>query len=442
MSARIDPETSSLSQVFAAAARALSGAAAVEGPAGRLLAQLDYLDGRTDEAPHRAALLRAAAGFVRVFTLRAEDAPGLFVVGAEVDPAGAGVRDAAPASVSGTGVTFRQAFESCTGEGIEYVSQFATADDAIEPMTAADALTGASPAVADLWLRLLPWRRRPEVGLTDWTIVADLADGASVRLPADICFRRPAEARDIDPPWPLSSGCGAATDHLLATLHGLFELIERDAVALWWRGGRRARLAPTGVGSETLSQVRAGATGRRTWLLDITNDTRVPTLVAASCDDSGFGLCCGFAARATAAEAADAAVREMAQMELAYRVAATKRATRGEAALNATDRRHIARFTSINVAETPALHPIAPPLPACDLPADDPLALLAALREMLHRVGVAPCALNLTRAAFGVPAVRVLCPGLETGLEAPPGSRLRAACEQSGTDPTNVASLI
>lgn len=226
------------------------------------------------------------------------------------------------ASVSGTGLTFRQAFESCVGEGVEYLSQFATDEDAIEQCTADEALVGASPGPRVLWEHLLPWRRDRSALLTAWTIAADLADGQPVRLPADICFRRPAEERDIDPPWPVSTGCGAGPDHLTATLHGLLELVERDAVALWWRGGRRARLLPGDAGASALARLRGGDTQRRTWFFDVTCDSRVPVVVAASCNDDGFGLCCGFAARTTLAGAAGAAAREMAQMELAYRITA------------------------------------------------------------------------------------------------------------------------
>jgi ribosomal protein S12 methylthiotransferase accessory factor len=262
-----------------------------------------------------------------------------------------------------------------------------------------------------------------------------------VRLPADICFRRPAEERDIDPPWPLSTGCGAGPDHLTATLHGLLELIERDAVALWWRGGRRARLPPGDAGAAVLARLRGGETRRRTWFLDITNDSGVPVVVAASCNDDGFGLCCGFAARTTLAGAADAAVREMAQMELAYRITAVKRSVRGEAALNAVDQSHLRRFTAVNVARTPALQPLAPPSPPCDLPATDALAALAEVRMRLDAAGLAPCALNLTRAAFGIPVVRVVCPGLEQGMTSPPGPRLRAVAQLSDVDPTEAMPL-
>jgi ribosomal protein S12 methylthiotransferase accessory factor len=438
---RSDPEMLPLAELFRAAAAMLINGVAAEGPPRDLLARLDYFDDATEQAPHRAAMLHAASHFNRIFTLEPTDAPGLIALGAEVDPACMGAHGATLASVSGTGLTFRQAFESCVGEGVEHLSQYPTGEDAIQHLEAEEALAGASPALRGVWELLQAYRRDHSVSITAWTNAADLAEGHPVRLPVDICLRRPPEERDIDPPWPLSTGCGAGPDHLTAVLHGLLELIERDAVALWWRGGRRARVVTGDAGASVLARLRGGNSQRRTWFLDVTTDIGVPVVVAASCDHDGFGLCCGHAAGTTLANAAAAAVREMAQMELAYRLSATKRAVRGEAALNEVDRQHLRRFTAVNVALTPALHPLAPPLPPCDLEADDPLAVLAEVRKRLGVAGLAPCALNLTRAMFGIPAVRAVCPGLEPGMTSPPGPRLRAAAQLSGVDPTDAMAL-
>ena len=440
MTALTDPDAMPLADLLRTAAAMVAGAAATQGAPRAFLAQLEYLDGAADQAAHRAALLRAAASFVRLFTLAAPDAPGLAVLGAEVDPATMGARDVPLTGVAGTGVTFRQAFESCVGEGVEHLSQHATAGHAIEVMPDADALAAAPHALREIWDRLRPFRRDATRDAA-WLSAADLADGAPVRVPADLCLRRPAAARDLDPPWPLSIGCAAGPDHLAATLHALLELVERDAVALWWRGGHRARLLPADCAAAALAPLRGGATARRTWFLDITSDIAVPTVVAASCDDGGFGLCCGHAARPTLAAAAAAAAREMAQMELAVHLVASKRAVRGEAALNQADRDHLRRVTTIDVARVPALHPLAPPLPPRDLPAPDGRSVLAALRQRLGAVGLAPCALDLTCAAFAIPVVRVLCPGLELGLAAPPGPRLLRLAERSGIDPADVPPL-
>ena len=136
------------------------------------------------------------------------------------------------------------------GEGAEYLSGFATPDDALVSLPPAEALADASPALRALWERVQVYRRDPEAERVDWVVAANMADGTPAYLPADLCLRRPAAVRDLDPPWPLSTGCGAGTDALGATLHGLLELIERDAVALWLRGGMRGRAVPPGPGGD------------------------------------------------------------------------------------------------------------------------------------------------------------------------------------------------
>lgn len=407
----------------------------------RLLGGLDYLDDDAAAAPHRCALLRMASQFVRVFTLRAESAPGLVAMGAEVNPACLGITDAPTAGVSGTGLTLRQAFEACVGEGVEYLSQFVWPRDAFDRAVDAPVLAEAPDDVVRLWHRLRPHRRPAANEAAAWTQAADMSDGRPVLLPADVCYRRAPESRDFDVPWPLGTGCGAGPDLESATLHGLLEVIERDAVALWWRGGMRGRLAECGTGAAMLARLRGGKASRRTWLLDITSDISVPVAVAASCNDDGYGLCVGFACRPAIASAADAALRELAQMELAHQIARAKQAGRGEAALNDTDRLHLNRYMAISAADSPALQPMPPPPPPCDLPETDILGQIRAVRERLAAAGVNAYAVNLSRPDIGVPATRVVCPDLETGLAGPPGRRLAEAAARNGVDPATAPRL-
>ncbi len=402
-----------------------------------LIARLAYDDGRSEAAPHRAAMLRAAGEFSSIFSVPSPDAPGLTVLGALADDRTA---------VSGAGASFRDAFEACVGEGIEALSRRAQPAQQVVRMAIEEALADAAPALREVWEGLRPFCRDPTTREIDWLRAADLSDGSGVWVPADLCLRRPLHARQIDLPWPLSTGCAAAPDRASATLAGLLELVERDAVALWWRGGRRARLlAPDatahGQAAALLGRLRGGAAGRRTWLLDITSDLAVPVMAAVSCDAAGLGVCCGMAARPTLAAAACRAVVELCQMEAAVRLAQAKLAARGEGALSEIDRRHLRRFSDIRVSDCAALHPLAPPAPSCDLPAAHPVAALGAVRARLAAVGLAPCAMDLTRDAFAIPVVRVICPGLQPDPSAPPTPRLREAIAAAGGAPPACADI-
>ncbi len=424
-------------QTFLAAAGILAHGGPGDAAAVGLLAQLGYDDGRAEAVSHRIAMLRAAASFQRIFSVASPDAPGLTVLGATADD---------ETAVSGAGTTFQEAFEACAGEGVEALSRSVRPGQQVARLAIDAALADAAPDWRRMWEELAPYRRHPAAREGDWVRAVDLSDGRGVWVPADLCLRRPSPARQIDPPWPLSTGCAAAPDRASATLAGLLELIERDAVALWWRGGRRARLLAPNAAAQLaaaalLGRLRGDAAGRHTWLLDITSDLAVPAIAAVACDPDGLGVCCGMAARPTLAAAASRAVVELCQMEAAVRLAQAKQEAGGEAALTATDRRHLCRFTRLRVADCAALHPRAPPAPPCDIAAARPVGALGAVRARLATAGLAPCAVDLTDDTFAIPVVRVMCPGLQPDPSAPPTARLRAAIAAAGDAPAAWADV-
>jgi ribosomal protein S12 methylthiotransferase accessory factor len=410
-----------------AAARALTGCAPPDAEAAELLQRLGYDDGAEAKAPHRAVLLRIADSLADFAELRSPDAPGLTVLAATLSDG---------TSVAGAGPTFAAAFESCVGEAVETLSQIPRAQGDIVRMPPAEALADSTQS-ARAWEDLQPYRRDRARADADWVCAADLADGRLLWMPADLCVRRPDEMREADPPWPLSTGCAAAEDRATAALHALLELIERDAAALWWRAGRRAHLLAPDSDAQAragalLAQLRGAATGRRSWLLDITSDLAVPTVAAVSCRADGRGFCCGLAARLTLADAACRAVIELAQMELGLHLAEAARETRGETALDAAQRRHLRRGERLAADEIPALHPLAPPRAPCDIAAPGAVAALGAIRARLAAHDLFPCAIDLTREAFQIPVVRVICPGLQPDPSAPATSRLREAMAAAG----------
>jgi ribosomal protein S12 methylthiotransferase accessory factor len=388
-----------------------------------LLMALDYSQRDPPSVnQHRARLLQAAAGFTRLFQLRSPDAPGLTFFGAEVDPGGidpGGIgQPRLPAS--GVGLSFRSAFEGCIGEGVEHLSQFECASDSLPQLTQtiSDKLQTPPPPI-------------------DWITARRLSDQSATLFPADICLRR-GSGQTQTPPWPLRIGGAAGTSFSNAVLHGLLELIERDAAALWWRGGRRGCLIP--LDSETTNRALAffaaarGDTQRRqSWLLDITTDLGVPTVAAISVDQAGQDFACGLAARLSLPQAATAAIHEMCQMELAHRVVAAKRRESGDAALNTHDRAHLRRASELNLRDCQLLHPL-PPQPGhrLEITTTDHDAALHQLVDHLLHLGIETFAIDLTRPAFGVPVARVLSPMLEKEPSHVIGDRLQAAIDSTG----------
>jgi ribosomal protein S12 methylthiotransferase accessory factor len=428
---------------FRAAAARLTSDSPPHGPdaeAEGLLRYLDYENSDPAEAPGRARLLLAAAKFRRLFHLPVPDAPGLVFFGGEADPNRLGLQDAGlpVGSLSGSGLTPRRAFESCVGEGIEYLSQFARATDVIARGTRGPPENVISRFTAEVLAAsgVDPGRA------IDWVPVRRMPEGSEAWFPADLCLRRSEARRDFIQPGKLSTGCAAGVTEDDAALRAVLELVERDAAALWWRGGRRGRAISSDseagrAASALFQQVRQGSQSRRSWLLDITTDLDIPAIAAISAREDGFGFAFGLAARMRPAEAAQAAIFEMCQGELAHHVVAAKQ----RELLNESDRRRMEHGTLIDTRHCPLLQPEGD----CRLvPRGDATDAAADLRDVLARLaeaGIEAFQLDLTRPEFQVPVVRVVAPGLQGEPSTIVGERLARAMDDTGGGAIHTSGL-
>jgi ribosomal protein S12 methylthiotransferase accessory factor len=444
----------SMRELFARAASLLLGNAldgASDHEARGVLQALEYeadSTGRIDpKTTDRAHLLLAASRFARVFELAAPDAPGLISFGAQFDPALAdSLHGGSPiVGVSGVGLTLQDAFQGCIGEGIEYLSQLLTGEDLLHNPPADDWRGKLGPQALELVACLAERRIQPERALS-WYRATRPAHGGEVWLPADICLRRPPAQRDFAPPFPLSIGSAAGPSRDAAALHGLLELIERDAASLWWRGGRLPRSIPVQhdaavMAEELLQKLRYGAAApRKTWLLDITTDIGVPSIAAVSCRADGSGFAFGLASRPTLAAAVRSAILEMCQGELADVIVAAKRSERGNDALNAQDRIHLQRV-AINADQCRLLHPLPEHAVHLPLPATEASVIFELIVERLEELGIETFCIDLTRERFAVPVVRVIAAGLQVEPSEIVTARLRGMMMETGGGATYTGGL-
>src|SRR5665213_1417833 len=160
-----------------------------------LLQELGYATATEFEGPeadserrHRAHLLKAASRFARVFELAAPDAPGLVSFGAEFDPALADPLQAGSplVGVSGVGLSLREAFQGCIGEGIEYLSQLQTANDVLERPRIGDLEEKPGPQAREYIAAFLAHRLSSDAELS-WHRAKRFIDGREVLLPMDLC---------------------------------------------------------------------------------------------------------------------------------------------------------------------------------------------------------------------------------------------------------------
>jgi ribosomal protein S12 methylthiotransferase accessory factor len=189
------------------------------------------------------AYLHLLAGRFRWITrVVAPDAPGFVFFGGEVHATDFGLTGyEAAASLSGKGISASEAFTGCVGEGVEHLSRLEWGNERFSRRTFRTADHGLDAKSVHEIARLAgydPDRETPEL---DWMQGLRLSDGKPVLLPASICIRRPNHRQVAPIPSAVSTGCAAGPTLEAATLSALLELIERDAVALWWMGGRSAR---------------------------------------------------------------------------------------------------------------------------------------------------------------------------------------------------------
>jgi ribosomal protein S12 methylthiotransferase accessory factor len=423
-------------EAAAAALAADPGGAASPGNSS-LLRYLGYDDGDRVRAEGRARMLRAAALLRRLFLIPVPDAPGLIFFGGEADPAVLGEAHAglAHASLAGSGLSPQRAFESCVGEGIEYLSQFVQTGDQILLGPLSDYGHTYSADVRKFIAGILAVSTINADRSIAWVPAHRLPTGADMHFPLDLCYRR--RAQDFKPPLKLSSGCAAGSTVEAATLRALLELVERDAVALWWRGGRRGRTIGSGTeaahaAADLLARVRQSATERKTWLLDITTDVEIPVVAAVSALADGYGFAVGFGARLTLADAACAAIFELCQVELGQHVVAAKRHESGDGVLNESDHRQLRRSTSFDTRSCALLQPEALPDSMSTERSADSLSSLQDVIERLRVRDISVYTIDLTRPQFGVPVVRVLAPALQLEPCAVVGARLARTIAATG----------
>lgn len=226
------------------------------------------------------------------------------------------------------------------------------------------------------------------------TMARDLLTGQQVPIPAQEvwldCASTLAEPLNCD---ASTTGCAAGRTRQEATQVALWECIERDALALWWHGGRAPRQLPLVVIDRLQPRLFwwLGLHGRETRLFDLTSDIGLPVVAAVSSDNDGRHLAIGSASRPNIADAALAAVTEMVQAEFSM-----------AAARAAEDPELLSWDAHASTIRQPQFQS------AAGSPPQQPVDLLQRLADLGHSA----LAIDLTLEDDPLPTMRVVVPGL------------------------------
>ena len=215
-----------------------------------------------------------------------------------------------------------------------------------------------------------------------------------------------------------SNGNAAGATLAEACLQGLYELIERDSVALWWYN----RISRPGVSLDELErawidELRSfyNRIGREFWLLDLTSDLGIPAFAALSrrVEAPTEDIVIGFGAHHDPCVAAARAISEMNQ----FMPAVMDIDIDGTTQYHVHDRETVGWWTTGRVADQPYLSPLtsAPPTqldrsPRAELMTTD--EHFWTVVGTLENRGLEVLVLNQTRPDIGLPVAKVLVPGL------------------------------
>lgn len=251
----------------------------------------------------------------------------------------------------------------------------------------------------------------------EWTPVWSLTHARHRYLPTQLLYYQSKASADCDTFYSMGCSNGNASGNNLeeAVLHGFCELVERDAVALWWYNRlRKPAVALESFGEQYLLDLLTHykTLAREAWALDITSELGIPAFAAISRVRNGseerivFGLGCHLDAR-TALQRAFAEMNQM--LGLAQCGEDTSFVIEDEETLSWLKTATLANQPYMVPDETVAPKQLEdyPPLCSGDLLEDIRLC-----RRIVEERGMEVLVLDQTRPEVKMPVVKVIVPGL------------------------------
>jgi ribosomal protein S12 methylthiotransferase accessory factor len=235
-----------------------------------------------------------------------------------------------------------------------------------------------------------------------WTEATDVLTGVKKYLPTGYCYLRYPFKGELECASADSNGCAAGRTLEEAVLSGLSELIERDAVAIWWYN-RVARPAVdlASFNEPFLASVRAewAAEGRDLHVLDVTNDLGMFVYVATAPRMDGSELYFASAAHPDSRTAATKAIGELSQtIYWSTRVPPPPDLGQWLATARLKDHEYFKPAGTVDAVGVQGGRTVEEDVRA------------GAVR--IHAAGIDSYYVDLTRPEINVPVVRVVAPGL------------------------------
>ena len=263
---------------------------------------------------------------------------------------------------------------------------------------------------------IIPPRFDPDLEV-EWSPVWSFTENRHRYLPTAMLYGMTPEQRGNAGLWADSNGCAAGNTLEEAILQGFFELVERDAFALWWYNRiSRPEVHLESFGDEYLAcaQDYYRKYDRDLWVLDITSDLGIPTFVALShrTDGNAQDIIYGAGTHTDPKIAVLRAVCEMNQC-----LTWVPRPGKESSGYGVDDPMCLWWWKNGKLEDHPFLTPsrVIEPLKFSDyaVPSTDDLYdEVKRCQELVENKGMHLLVLDQTRPDIGMPVVRVIVPGL------------------------------
>jgi bacteriocin biosynthesis cyclodehydratase domain-containing protein len=235
----------------------------------------------------------------------------------------------------------------------------------------------------------------------DWSPAWSLSRNERRYVPLTYCYSEaPSESGT---PFCRPCGNGVAAGNCLeeAILQGLLELVERDAIAVWWYNRiRRPQIALESFHDAYFNALEAdyARLGWKVWVLDLTHDLRIPVCAALAHQSVGDRFAIGFGAHLEPRLAVQRALTELNQL---FDPSGTGRAP--WAAEGLKDRAYLFPTADLPATRFDELPCVA----SSDLRAD-----IEQCQRRVEEVGLELIVVDKTRPEIGLNVVQAIVPGL------------------------------
>ncbi len=252
----------------------------------------------------------------------------------------------------------------------------------------------------------------------DWTPVWSLTHQEFKYLPTAYCYYgyRPDYKPDC---WADSNGCAAGNTLEEAILQGLMELVERDAVALWWYNSLQKPQVNLDSFDEPYFQSLKQyyqTINRELWVLDITSDLNIPVFAAITrrSDRSVEDIVLGYGAHFDAKIAISRALTEVNQILPNVLFAKADGSTQYPPS---ADRLAVDWWKTATLSDQPYLIPdetIAAKVSGNyrEMASDDLLEDVKLCQQIVENKGLEMLVLDQTRPDIGLHVAKVIVPGM------------------------------